>query len=172
MIEIENLISFFWCFTWGYWCFDRIFNHFGILSNWARRSLDNIVCYNTGPVWSVICTIEFVVISKLPLACAVSLAVVTLKNVISSSSLCIIIWHSPSLRADPFRTHNLLYWLLLFIDDFDILFSWVCSSLREHLVLYLILIGFILVALIFTNNLTHHECSTKRNKLLHLVTLL
>ena len=163
---------FFWCFTSGYWCYDRILINFGILSDWAWRCLNNIVCYYTCPIWSVIRTIKLVIISKLPLACAVSLAVVTLKNVICSSSLCIIIWHSPSLRADPFRTHNLLYWLLLFIDDFIIYFSWVSSSLREDLVLNLILLGSILVALIFSNYLTHHECSAKRNKLLHLVTLL
>jgi len=171
MIEIENPIPFFWCFTWGYWCFDRIFIHFGILSKWAWRSLDNIICYNTGPVWSVICTIEFVVISKLPLACAVSLAVVTLKNVICGSGLCIIIWHSSCLRADSLRAHYLLYLLLLF-DDLNIKFSRVSSSFREDLDLNLIFFGFILMVLIFSNHLTHHECSAKRNKLLHLLLLL
>jgi hypothetical protein len=43
MIEIENLILLFWSFALGYWCLNRIFIHFEILSNWAWRSLDKVV---------------------------------------------------------------------------------------------------------------------------------
>ena len=130
--------------------------------------MDKIICNNTCPVWSVFCTIKLVIISKLPFTCTVSLTVVALKNVISSSSSTIIIWHCSSLRADLLRADNLFYCWHLFPHHLNIYFSWMSSSLREDLVLYLIFFGFILLALIFSNHLTHHESGSKRDKLLHL----
>ena len=129
----------------------RRFNTFQF-SNWAWRCLNYIICNDACPVGAILRTINLLVVCEFPFASAVCFAIVALKNIVCGACQSVCIRNSPLLRAYFIGANDLLdHWMNLSRS------SLLSLSLREYLILDMILSRALFFCVILSNDGAHHK---------------